>query len=158
MKRHVSPGFTLVELLVVMAISIVLFGLISINLGQTQTSSSLASVTDTLLSDIKRQQLDAMAGSVGSASSQQPQGIYVQSSSYTLFAGSSYSASDGNNFVVNAPTNVTFGTSFGSSQVVFGKGSGEVQGFSGTNNTITVTTTGGTRTITVGRLGAVSTT
>jgi prepilin-type N-terminal cleavage/methylation domain-containing protein len=153
---HARAGFTLVELLVVVAISLILFGLISINLGQSQTSISLSSVANTLLSDIKNQQLQAMTGGIGSTSAQQPHGLYMQAGSYTLFAGSSYSAGDSNNFVVTAPSTVSISTSFSGSTLLFTKGAGEVQSFINGSNTITLTGIGGSKTVTVGRFGALS--
>ena len=94
MPDRSQSGFTLVELLVVIVIIAVLFALSTINLGQARISTSLTSTTNTLLADIKNQQLLAMVGEQGSTSSQQPHGLYFQNNDYVLFADSSYNSSD----------------------------------------------------------------
>ena len=83
-------------------------------------------------------------------------GIYFESSQYTIFKGISYSVSDPNNFVVNSQGGAIFSTTFAGSQVVFNQRSGEVTSFSGTNNTITITSSGESKTITINALGTVS--
>ncbi len=151
-----QAGFTLIELLVVISIGLVLFGLISINLGQTQTTGSVATVVDTMLSDIKQQQLQAMVGDVGGTSSQQSQGLFIQSNNYTLFAGTSYSGADSNNFIVTMPSTITLATSFSGNTVSFAKGTGQLQSFVNGSNTITVNGKGASKVITIGRLGNVT--
>lgn len=152
-----QAGFTLIEILVVIAMSAILFGLITINLGQSRTVVSLSTVTDTLLSDIKHQQLQAMTGDIGSTNAQQPHGLYVQSSNYTLFAGSSYSGADNNNFVVSMPATISLTSAFSDNTVLFGKGTGDVQSFVNGNNTITINdNSGSSKVITIGRFGALT--
>lgn len=150
-----ESGFTLVELLIVITIIAILFVLSTINLGQAQTAASLSSVTNTLLTDLKNQQLLAMVGEEGSTSAQQPHGIYLQSSSYTLFADTAYSGSDTNNFTVSiSPDTLT--TTFPANQVVFDTGDGAVNNFTSGNNTITVAGNGSSQTVTVNRFGALA--
>src|SRR6476469_5990066 len=115
MLRTISSeqsGFTLVEILVVTAIIVVLFGLGVVGLGQPQTNSDSLSAVDTLVNDLKAQQTAAMAGSSGSSAARQPAGILMQSTQYTLFTGSTYSAADSYNYVVSAPTGVSFSSTF----------------------------------------------
>ncbi len=150
-----ESGFTLTELLVVIGIIAILFVLSTINLGKAQTTVSVATVTNTLLADLKNQQLLAMTGDVGSTTSQQEHGIYIQLNSYTLFSDSTYTSADSNNFTVSAGNN-SLTTTFPSNQIVFNKGDGSVDGFSPGNNTITVSGSGTTKIITVNRFGATS--
>ena len=152
LKKNES-GFTLIELLVVLAIAAVLFGLSTINLGKAQTTASISTTTDTLLADIRGQQLLAMEGESGIQISAQDHGIYFQSNSYTLFASNTYNLSDTNNFNQNTDP-VTLSTTFPSSQVIFSKGSGEVNGFIGGSNSITVSGNGNSQTITINRYGS----
>ena len=158
MRRRLnsSAGFTLVEMLVVLALFAILAALTTVNLGQTQTTTNLATTVDTMLADIKRQQLLAMAGDTGSTTTQQSQGILVQSNQYTLFAGSTFNAGDNNNFVISAPQNTTFSTTLPGSTVLFTKGPGDVSGFVNGSNTITITSKGSSKTITLTRFGALT--
>jgi prepilin-type N-terminal cleavage/methylation domain-containing protein len=151
-----ESGFTLIELLVVIVIMALLFVLSTINLGHAQSGASVTSETDTLLADLKSQQLLAMSGEIGSTTSQQPHGIYFQSSSYTLFADSTYSTSDSDNFSINvAPNTIT--TTFPSNQVLFEVGDGAISGYNASDDTITISGTGKSQTITLNRFGATST-
>jgi prepilin-type N-terminal cleavage/methylation domain-containing protein len=155
MHRTAASGFTAVEMLVVLVIISVLFALTTINLGQAQTSTNMVSVTNKMLADLKSQQLLAMVGGDGGTTSQQPQGIYVQSGGYTLFAGSSYNGSDPNNFTVDVGP-FTLSTTLPSNQVVFETGDGAVTGFTSGSNTITIARSGSTQAITLNRFGAVT--
>ncbi len=150
-----ESGFTLVEFLVVLGIAAILLGLMTMNLGKTQETSSVTSAADTLMNDIKGQQILAMAGDKGSASTQQPQGVHILSNSYVLYAGSSFNGGDTNNFTVSISP-YTIATTFPSSNVSFQKGDGMVSGFSAGSNTITITRYGSSKTITVDRYGALT--
>jgi prepilin-type N-terminal cleavage/methylation domain-containing protein len=153
-----QSGFTLVEMLVVTAIILILFGLSLVGLRQPQTNTNSLSAIDTLVNDLKTQQMAAMSGATGSSSSQQPVGIFIQSNQYTLFTGASYSAGDSYNYVYTPPTGVSFSTNFPSSTVLFSKGDGAVSGFTAGSNTITVTTSAGNKVITITRFGAITVT
>ena len=153
-----QSGFTLVELLVVLAIILVLFGLSTVALGQPQATTNSQDVVETLLNDLKTQQLSAMSGVIGSSTTQQQAGIFVQSNQYTLFTGSSYSAGNSYNYILTAPTGVTFSTTFPSTTVLFNKGDGSVNGFTAGSNTITVTTSSGNKVITITKFGAITVT
>lgn len=152
--QHKSTGFTLVELLVVLAITAVLFGLIGINLGHPLTVANAATSVDTLLADLRSQQLLAMAGDTDSGGSAQPHGVYLEASQYTLFAASTYNAGSSDNFVVHLPQGTQLSTTFPSTQVVFAKGTGEIGSFVNGSNTVTITNGGTSRVITLNRLGA----
>lgn len=151
--QHSSAGFTLVELLVVLVITTALFGLIGINLGHPQTVANATTSVDTLLADLRSQQLLAMAGDTNNAGATQPHGIYLETTQYTLFTNSTYNAGDSDNFVVQLAPGTQLSTTFPSAQVVFVKGTGEVNNFAGGSNTITITNSGTSRTITLNRLG-----
>lgn len=161
MTRHrplSTQGFTLIELLVVLGIITVLFGLASINLVKSQNRASVQGVADTLVADLKNQQLQSMVGEDGQTTNPQAHGIYMTSTQYTLFAGATYNSSDTNNFVVNLDDTVRLTTSFPSSQIVFALGNGVVQSYTPGSNTITLanSSSGDQKIITIGRYGAVS--
>lgn len=153
--HHSQAGFTLIELLVVIGIIAVIIGLSIVNLGQPQSATNGQNATDTLVADIKSQQLAAMSGKTGSSSSQQPAGIYVQPGSYTLFTGGSYSAGAPDNYTVTAPSGTTFATTFTGDTLLFDTGTGDVNSFASGSNIITVSTASGTHTLTIDRFGAV---
>lgn len=151
-------GFTLVEVLVVMGLMAILAGLAFTNFIRPQNQASLDSIVSTLVADIKSQQIKAMSGDSVSASTAQAHGVYIQSGSYTLFKGTSYSGSDTDNYTVAADTGVTLSTTLPSTQVVFTKGTGDVTGFIAGQNTITITSsgTGTSKTLTLNRYGAIT--
>lgn len=151
-----QKGFTLVELLVVLTILSILLALTTVNLSRPQTTSSLDGAVNSLVADIKSQQMLAMSGDQGSTTSQQPQGLYLQSGSYTLFAGSTYSAGDGNNFAINPGQGIALATTFPGTSLIFNKGTGEVNGFVNGSNTITLSFNGSSKVVTVSRFGAVT--
>lgn len=151
-----QSGFTLVELLIVMALIGVLTTLTVVSLIQPQRSASLSGTVDVLVADLRSQQLKAMAGDSVSDSVAQPHGIYIEPNRYTLFKGSGYSGSDSDNFIVQ-PESITLSTTFASSQVSFQKASGEPSGFNPSANTITVSNLSGeSKTITINRFGVVT--
>jgi prepilin-type N-terminal cleavage/methylation domain-containing protein len=150
-----QSGFTIIELLVVIMIIGVLFALSTINLGQAVTNSSLTSITNSLLANLKSQQLLAMTGDAGGTGSQQPQGIYIDPSDYVLFAGSTYSSGSSGNYTVSvSPCSLT--TTLPSNQVVFDVGDGAVNSFSSGNNTITITDQSESQVITINEYGALT--
>lgn len=153
-----TRGFTLIELLVVLGIITVLFGLASINLVRPQNRASVQGIADTLVADIKSQQLLSMVGEDGQTASPLAHGIYMTNTQYTLFAGEAYSGSNANNFVVTLDSDVRMTTTFASSQVIFAAGDGAVQSYTAGSNSITLanTSSGDQKMITIGRYGAVS--
>jgi prepilin-type N-terminal cleavage/methylation domain-containing protein len=150
-----KKGFTLIELLIIMGVMATISSFAVINLIRPQTKSSLDSTVKVLISDTKEQQLKAMIGD-GDGGAASSYGIYFESGKYTLFKGSSYSPSDPNNFIVNVDSATTLSSTFTSNQVVFQQRSGEVSSFSGTNNTVTATAGGESKTLTINAIGTVS--
>jgi prepilin-type N-terminal cleavage/methylation domain-containing protein len=150
-----ESGFTLVEILVVLAIIAMLFGLSTINLGKASADSSLHAVVSQLKANLKSQQIKAMSGDKGGTNSQQPQGIHFGNSSYTLFSSANYSATDPNNYTTNT-NSVTITTTLPNNQITFAKASGQVTDFTSGKNTITVNKSGTKKQLTINRLGAIT--
>jgi prepilin-type N-terminal cleavage/methylation domain-containing protein len=158
MKNNQS-GFTLIETIVVVGIVLILFGFVGFNLIGVQRTTSINSTADVLLSDLSSQQTKAMMGAGAGASIGSSYGIYFRSNGYVLFKGTTYPASDPNNFIVSLDEGIAFtNITFPSSSIVFSAGSGTISGFLNNQNTIDIRDTQGvkTKTITVNRYGVVT--
>lgn len=154
-----QKGFTYVELMVVTGITAILFGLITINLLKFQNSTSTQSNLDTLISDLKSQQLKAMLGSTEGRTSNDSYGIYFMADRYILFHGTTYNSGDTSNFTVQLPTDVRIqSTTLPNNSAVFTKLSGDLQGYVSGSNTITVRSVTNNKNIviTLNRYGVIS--
>ncbi len=135
-----------------------LLGFITFNLIRAQTSSSLATSVDTLITDIKNQQVKAMTGDTEGRGSTDSYGIHFASSQYVLFHGASFNQSDQSNFTVNLSSELSFTSDlFLSGNIIFLQTSGEVSSFSATTNSIILQTSAGnqSKTITINKYGVV---
>jgi len=133
-------GFTMVELMVVIGISLVLFGFVVIGLSRGERTFSTTSTREKLISDLKTQQTKAMQGIDGPDA----YGIYFQPDRYTLFKGYAYSSQDPDNYEVELDEGIVISDiSFPASVIVFATRSGEIDGFVEGNNTMTIQDTGG---------------
>lgn len=131
-----TSGFTLVELLVVMAISATLFSLVWINVMNPIKDTSIDSALQVLIADLKSQQNNAMVGMVNNGSPTS-YGIYFEETGYTLFAGSYTEGAEGNYEVALEP-GLSLSTTFSGNQVLFEHLSGEVVGHNPSADTITI--------------------
>jgi prepilin-type N-terminal cleavage/methylation domain-containing protein len=153
-----EAGFSLTELLVVIAIVTALTALAAVNLVRPQTRGELVGVVQTLVADLKNQQTKAMAGDAGSGTAPVAQGVRITTGNYTLFKGSSYSAGDADNLVIDPDATISLSTTFPSGDVIFTQRSGDVSGWTAGTSTITVTNTvtSDVKTITINRYGAIT--
>ncbi len=154
-----QKGFTLVEVIVVMAIVSTLFAISIVSLNTFQQNTFQNTSEDVFISDLKLQQLKSMTGDNNSTSSFEPFGIHFEANSYTLFRGDTYSASDPENFTVVLNPNLTFSeVEFSNSQIIFEANSGEIAHFTPGNNTITInnSVTGTDAVITLNRYGVIT--
>ncbi len=132
LKHQRQRGFTVTEAVIVMSLLATLFGLIWLNLLNSREKAGTSSSTDVFVSDVRSQQLKAMLGDTEGRISADAYGVYLNSTSYTLFHGISYNALDPSNSPVQLGDNITFvNVSFPSNVIVFASGSGEIVGFSG---------------------------
>lgn len=154
-----QKGFTLVEVIVVMAIVSTLFAISIVSLNTFQQNTFQNTSEDVFLSDLKLQQLKSMTGDNNSTATFEEFGIHFETNSYTLFRGNSYSASDPENFTVTLNPNLSFSqVDFTNSQIVFERNSGEIIGFTAGDNTITInnSVTGSDSIITLNRYGVIT--
>lgn len=144
-------GFTLIELMLVMALIAVLFGIASINLLQAQHNASLTTAEEQLIADLKSQQTKAMNGN-GTDSSY---GVHITtdgSSTYTLFTGPTYPGSD--QFPETIDSSITFKLTSGGNDIIFAPATGET----GSVQTIIVKNNAGgdSKTITLNKYGVIT--
>lgn len=151
-----SKGFTLVELTLVMALFALLSGFALMNISRPQTDASLDASVQAVIADIKQQQLKAMTGESGDASTSQPHGIFFENNRYTLFQGATYDSGDSNNFQIALRPNVRISANtLPSATALFAKRSGELPGGP---YTLTIVNDAGDEavTLTVNRLGGIT--
>lgn len=146
MKKN--KGFVLVELIVVMGIILLLSGFITFSLIGGQSNTSVTTSAESIISDIESQKIKAMEGY--GAQSGQSYGVYLNSNSYVLFNGASYSPSDSSNFAVALDPGLAFiNVTFPSNVIVFSSKSGELTSYSNGNSSFTLKDTKGNKTETV---------
>jgi len=154
MKRHKNnAGFSLVELILVMSIMAILTGLITINLANSQQKASLSSLVQNLISDIRQQQIKAMAGDTEGGASASSYGIHIDSNKYVLFRGASY-VPDPSNFAVSLPNNMIFVTT--GLDIIFLKTKGEVDPPAPASIQLQDTTNSNTKTIQINKYGVIT--
>ena len=163
MKKN--DGFTLVELMIVIGIILILFGLSWINFTSLPSRATLQTDSVALINDLKSQQMLAMTGDTGVGSTQQSDyGIHFESTSYTLFKGGSYtSGAFGNSPPIElGNANLSFTDNLpvsANDTIVFKKGSGEIVDYDKWEPTkaivtITDSLTGNTKGIKLNKYGA----
>lgn len=132
-------GFTVVELLLVMAIIAVMFAIISISLSGMIPRANLYSSTDTIQVDIRQQQLKAMYSETETAGTATGDfGVQFANSTYTLFKGNTYSAADPTNALTDLGSGIQITTTFAGNQIVFDRKNGEIVNFIPGSNTVTI--------------------
>ena len=125
-----NVGFTLVELAVTTALFLSLLAIAVPNLLGIRERVEIRSIVNTVLADIRGQQLKAMLGDTEGRETTDLYGVHFETSSYTLFHGASYSPLESTNVVIPLSGNLRFDpVSFPNSAIIFNKGSGTVLGF-----------------------------
>lgn len=154
MRRQ--KGFVFVELIVVLGIIAVMFGLGTVSISRLLQRPPVVASVDVLIGDLRSQQGRAMAEEA-TAGTSTDFGVYLGSSEYVLFRGTSYVSSSPTNVPIALPSYVALSTTFANAQIVFSRGSGDIVGFVPSQNTITVRRTDSAeeQTIALNRYGAV---
>lgn len=130
MRNSNQAGFTLIEIIVVIAVFVILFTVSTVALTGLIPKANFVTSHQTILSDIKNQQLKAMVGDTNGAGDGSAYGIYLETNQYTLFTGSAYNPSATDNILVELPPNLSISEiTFPSSSLVFLQNSGEISGF-----------------------------
>ena len=150
-------GFTLIELIVSMAIIAIFTGIITISLINIEPRSSLTTTAATLISDIKLQQLKAMTGGIKNNAASEF-GVFFENDKYILFSGINYTPADPSNTIVSYDENIRLTSiNFPGSQIVFNRIKGEISGFIPESDSLTLKNlvSNDEQTLTFNKLGAV---
>jgi len=135
----------------VLSILTTLLGFVTINLSSSQQKTSLSTTVQTIISDMKAQQIKAMTSDTEGRPTPSSYGIHFDANQYVLFHGSAYLSTDPSNFVVPLPPNLecTIPT-----DVIFSQRSGEI----GASTAITIenVTSSEQRTIQLNKYGVVT--
>lgn len=155
--RKKESGFTLIELIVVLGILAVLFSLISVNLTKIIPKANVNTTVDKIIADLRLQQQKSMLGETAGSGNAQIFGVHFDTNQYVLFTGSTYQSSSASNSAIPVDSSVQITSTFPNNTVLFTRGSGEIDNFSGTSNTVTIrdTVTNEQRTLTFNFLGSV---
>lgn len=124
-------GFTIMELLAVIAIAIVLFAIIVSGFSGLRKSSDLTLAIDEAISFLQEARAKTLSSENGSV-----YGVHFETSRFALFVGDTYNPADSSNKVHILPSTVEIGAwslSGGRDDVIFKRLTGE------TNNSGTVT-------------------
>lgn len=139
---RIQKGFTLIELIVIMAIFGLLLGLVGLNLSTSRQSAVRNSAVSVLVSELKSAQLKSMQFDTQGEVSNLDYGVYFTTDSYILFSGSTYNNSDPDNYIVNLDNGIEFSEiNLPSDQIVFVRGSGEVLNFDSGQNYVVLSDT-----------------
>ncbi|MEK7496618.1 MAG: hypothetical protein AAB657_01800, partial [Patescibacteria group bacterium] len=104
---------------------VILMMIASVNFFPIKQKTSLSTAVQSLITDIKEQQLKAMSGET-------TQGVYFDGDKrkYTVFKGTTYEASNTTNFTVPLGDQIIASEiNFSGSQLIFAPGSGEISNF-----------------------------
>jgi len=154
--KRAQAGFTLIEVLLTIALVTALGAISFVSLGRPQTTTSLNVAVDTLVADLKSQQLLAMTGGQGGGTSAEPHGVTFANDHYTLFSGAVYDSQDQQNYTAELGQGVSLNTTFPSATILFTKRSGEVQNFVDGSSTVTVSKNNESKILTINRFGVVT--
>lgn len=118
--------------------------------------SSLEGAIQTLIANLKQQQIYALTGQTEGRSSNSNYGIHFSANKYTIFHGNTYSAVDNSNYVITLD-DINITTTFNLGDLIFSKDTGEIVGYSTEHNTITFTQTANNlfKVITIGKYGTI---
>jgi len=141
-------GFTLIELILVIALLSIALTITTINLIRPTTQVKLNTQSEDIYSIVKEAQNKAINTNIGNGSQSDHWGVHFEASKYVLFKGDTYDSADANNFVTTNPQNIVINPNLpcpsppGDCQnIVFQRISGEVKNYDNTKNSICITET-----------------
>ncbi|MEK7065718.1 MAG: prepilin-type N-terminal cleavage/methylation domain-containing protein [Patescibacteria group bacterium] len=132
-------GFTFPEVIVILGIVAVLFGIVTVSLLRIQRSPQVRTTATILMTDIKSQQLKAMMGDTQGTGVRELYGVAVEPSQYVLFRGNTYIPENPTNAPVEFGPSLLASTTIPGGTLLFAKGSGEIIGHIDGADTVTLT-------------------
>jgi len=134
-------AFTLIELILVIAIMAVLTSIVTIRLSNLVPRANLNTTAEILLAEIRLQQLRAMNREKDENQQSSEYGIYVEQQRYVLFSGSSYDENDSDNLITEVSPPLELNSTFPNQTIIFAQGSGEILNFADDQNAVSITDT-----------------
>jgi len=133
-----QAGFTLIELILVLALLTTILTLATVNLFKPTAQANIDSASTDVVSILREAQNKAVNTDTGGGVASNEYGVYFEATKYTLFKGTVFNPADPNNFAVNTPQGITLAPNLPGSSVVFQRISGEVVGFDSAKNTVCI--------------------
>jgi type II secretory pathway pseudopilin PulG len=152
------PGFSYVELMMVLGILMVLLMLVSMTIVPAITRADSNATALVLVSDLFSQQQKSMQGELSSSDETGAFGVYFQPTYYVLFQGATYNPNHPDNFRVNLPEQLTFSSIQVPNQIIqYQRIMGDVVGYNAGANTVTLSPINGdtAKVLQVNRYGVV---
>lgn len=145
-KTLLKKGFTVIEIVLVLALIGILLGMSILYYGNTQVRADIDSQASNIVHYLRLAQSGASSGL-----NDKSHGIHFEAASYTTFEGDSYNQADPENFKIDLPATMTINAislNGGGNDVIFSKTDGDTANY-GTislnsaqiNKTITITIT-----------------
>ena len=150
-----AKGFTLIELILVIALFSIIFTFLFTNLTRPKTFADIQSSKELILVTVKEAQSLAMLNP------KQNYGVHFEVDKFILFEGDTYNPSDENNIETNLGTSVTIeSNSLPNGEIIFIKLSGEIEDFTEGQDSFVLkeNTTNESITFTTNKLGVIDVT
>lgn len=142
MKANFSQrGVTLIELILVIGIISLLFGIGIVGITNIQVLTLRSTAGTVLISDIRNQQIKAMVGDTEGRPEPDNYGVKFLVDEYILFHGNNFSPTDPDNYSIPLPDAHSMVSTFPNDLILFASDSGELVGFVDGSNTVTITNT-----------------
>ena len=150
-----SKAFTLIELIVSVAVLATLVGFSSLAYLNVQKNSDLSNQTAQLVSSMRQAQALALSGQTIDQENQLNIGMHLETSKYILFYGSIYSPTDSKNIVTNLPSGISITNHLPTTELMFEQKTGEVINYDDDQNSVSIDQGGSSNILTINQLGVV---
>lgn len=145
-------GFTLIEIIMVLAIGIILIAIGTYWYNSAKINSTLTTTTDSIVSALEQAKTNAISGKNG-----QSYGVTFATTTYISFSGSSYNVSDPNNISHPVDSTLYLSNTLSSSTgvIIFARLTGSANA-TGTINIIDASNSSHKKSVIIGALGDIS--